>query len=88
MGDRPVQKGIMKKLLTRSLLGVAALAVLLGACLALPMAAAHAAPATSNPAWSIATDGQILNGTYKNIDVPAGVTAKIEWSHVTGQVSV
>jgi hypothetical protein len=77
----------MKKLLTRSLLGIAAVAVPLGAFLAFPLAAS-AAPATSNPAWTVASDGQTLSGTYKNIDVPAGVTAKIEWSHVTGQVSV
>jgi hypothetical protein len=56
--------------------------------MAIPMAAAHAAPATSNPAWTIATDGQILQGTYKNLDVPAGVTATIAWSHVTGNVTV
>jgi len=45
MGDRPIQKGNMKKLLTRSLVGLAALAVPLGASLALPMAA-HASPNT------------------------------------------
>jgi hypothetical protein len=78
----------MNKLLTRGVLGIAALAAPVGASLALPVAAAHAAPATSNPAWTVATNGQILSGTYKNIDVPAGVTAHIEWSHVTGNVTV
>jgi hypothetical protein len=96
----------MKKLLTRGLLGVAALTVPMGASLALPMAAAHAAPATST---FVAHDGvtyggdngvivsydggqTFVNGTNGvingNLDVPAGVTATLAWTEVTGNVSV
>jgi hypothetical protein len=77
----------MKKLLTRGLLGIAALAIPAGAAVALPMAA-NAAPAggsiTATNSWANPTGGTI-NG---NLDVPAGVTVHLNGAEVTGNVTV
>ena len=71
----------MKKLLTRGLMGVAALAVPLGASLALPMAA-HAAPAASvspkatNLSFSASNDGASAGWSSNGsaIDLKLGTT--------------
>jgi hypothetical protein len=78
----------MKKFLTRGLLGVGALAVPLGASLALPAAAAHAAPPggsiTATNDWNNPTGGTITG----NLDVPAGVAIHLNGATVTGNVTV
>jgi hypothetical protein len=85
----------MKKLLTRGLLGIAALAVPVGALVALPMAA-NAAPAggSTTAAAVIAATGM---GTgplpsyatiNANLDVPAGQSLFLNGATVTGNVTV
>jgi hypothetical protein len=77
----------MKKLLTRGLLGVAALAVPLGASLALPMAAAHAAPGVKT-ATANTGDTPFSGKISSNLDVPTGVTFFLNGAEVTGNVTV
>jgi hypothetical protein len=83
----------MKKLLTRGLLAIAALAVPAGAALALP-AAANAATAhdsVQGGTWTVTTSntGSTIYGDTinSNLDVPAGVTFFTS-SHVTGNLTV
>jgi hypothetical protein len=84
--DRKVE---MKKLLTRGLLGIAALAAPLGVSLALPMAAAHAAPGTTAATADLGTGPLPYNGTINgNLDVPAGVSFYINGGEVKGNVTV
>jgi hypothetical protein len=91
MGDRPVRKGNMKKLLTGSLVGLAALAVPLGASLALPMAA-NAAPAASvspkatNLSFSASNDGASAGWSYGKgsaIDLTLGSTPASTYAEIT-----
>jgi hypothetical protein len=63
----------MKKLITRSLLGIAALAVPLGASLALPMAA-HATPAVSFSASKDGASAGWTNGNGSAIALTLGST--------------
>jgi hypothetical protein len=81
----------MKKLLTRGLIGVAALAVPLGASMALPMAA-HAAPAASvspkatNLSFSASNDGASAgwaNGKGSAIDLTLGSKTASTYAEIT-----
>jgi hypothetical protein len=84
----------MKTLLTRGLVGVGALAIPVGASLALPAAAAHAGAPGSVTAASILATGagtgpNPYNGTISsNLDVPAGVRLVLNGAEVTGNVTV
>jgi hypothetical protein len=52
--------------------------------------AAHAATLTvpTTPSTITCTNGQVVSGTVKNVDVPAGVSCQIDYATVTGQVTV
>jgi hypothetical protein len=87
-GKQPVQKGYMKKLLTRVLLGIAALALPFGVSTAFPMSA-HAATGSSAATPGMSSGDHTYTGTINgNFDVPAGVSFYMKGSESTGNVTV